>query len=335
MITRLVAAWHWWSDEILGLLPGPWRPRQDQLIALWDGDRLALWRRSGRQATLLGPAAAISGPLTLRLPGFSIWRRRLTLPRQALPFLRQILQNEMDRRTPWRADQVYFHATSEPDRSDRASLSVTIAVLPKQALEPALAALALQGWQADRVELCDTDDPALAGPVIALADGQPIGARSDGRRWPAAVVLGSTLLALISLVGQTAAMAVLESEASAVGREARSTRTLATDLDRLRRRAHFPSQVKQETLPMIALLDRVSRALPDDSWAQEIDIGGGRIEVIGVSQDAARLLALVEGENFTSAEFRAPITPAEGGGQKFHLKADLPPQVSGNEDAHR
>jgi general secretion pathway protein L len=324
LVAKLVSVWHWWSDEILGLLPRQWRPGQDQVIALWRSDRLELWQRSGKAAIPLGPAAPITEPLILRLPGHSLWRRRLTLPRQALPFLRQILQNEMDRRTPWRADQVYFHASGERDPTDRASLAVTLTVLPKQALEPALAGLALRGWHADRVELSDNDDPALAGPIIALGDGQPLGVRPVGRRWPALVAGGLTLAALLSLLGQNAALALLESRVSAATAEARSTRALATELDRLRRHAHFPSQIRAETEPMIALLDRISRALPDDSWAQEIDIGGEKIEVMGISQDAARLLALVERENFTAAEFRAPITPAEGGGQKFYLKADLP-----------
>lgn len=320
---RLQQFWHWWLGELTGLIPARWRPSQETMLALWRPDRLELWRRSDGE-TIVWRQERIDLPLTLRLPESRIWRRSFSLPRSAQPFLRQIFGNEMDRRTPWRADQVYFHLDSARDPEDRSKLKVSLALIPRKALEPALAELARRGWRADRVELCDATDPSETGPLVALQDGRPVSDGAPSHPWAQKLVLGLGALAIISLVGQSLWLAALSAQLQSLRSDVATTRKLANEVTSLERRSHFPRQRQSENASPLALLDAVSHALPDDSWAQEVTLGQGQIEITGRSQDAAKLLALLEQQGFAHAEFRAPVTPAEGGGQKFQLQAKLP-----------
>jgi general secretion pathway protein L len=291
MIERLLGFWRWWWNQIT--------PKK-QAVAVWQGGRLS---RSG------------DGALLLRLPEQKIWRRQFDMPRSAKPFLRQIFQNEMDRRTPWRADQVYYHLAAE--RSGEA-LSVTLSLLPKQAAEPALVELARQNLVADRLEL-GTD-----GPIVALSDGQPVNL-GDVQRWPRMALAAALSLAVLSLIGQSLGQLVLEMRLDAVRSQAAATRALAAENVKTLRRLHFPTLRRQEVAPQLALLNGLSQALPDDSWAEEVDVQNGQVDLIGISADPAKLIGLLQNGGFAGAEFKGPTTRAETGGQRFHVSTHAAP----------
>ena len=312
----LAGLWNWWWREISAMLPERLRPRQEEQLALWRPGQVALWRR-GPDGAL--PVKQPSQPLVLRLPGHKIWRRHFTLPRKAQPFLRQIFDNEMERRTPWRAEQIYYDLAAERHPEDRASLDVTLTVLPRKSVEPALAAMSAQGLPVDRVELSEDDDPALPGPVVAVADGKPVASAGGGGRRPA-LILGSLAgLALVSLVVQGIWQAAIEAELRGLRQQSADIRSLAADVAKLQRRQHFPSLRQREAGSVLAVLNGLARALPDDSWAEEVDIADGQVSVTGNSADSSRLLALLQTQGFAAAEFRGAQD-----GKKFLIHARVP-----------
>jgi len=290
----LLSLWTWWWREIEGLSP------KKQAVATWQNGRISLAGETG-------------GSLLLRLPEQKIWQRQFTMPRSAKPFLRQIFQNEMDRRTPWRADQVYFHLGAERQNDE---LAVTLSLLPKAAVEPALAELARKNLAADRLEL------KQGGPAVALADGQPVAIEAEGRarRRLVAIIVGA---ALLSLIGQNLTQLILDQRLDQVRSQAAATRSLAAENAKLARRQHFPSLRRQEVAPQLARLEALSRALPDDSWVEEISLKDGQVELTGISADPARLLGLLQANGFKDAEFKGPTIKAENG-QIFHVSAHAP-----------
>jgi general secretion pathway protein L len=312
----IASLWRWWRREMLALVPERWRSRREDCLALWRPGEVALWRRAGGFAT---PAEEpVADRLVVRLAEQKIWRRQFTLPKSARPFLRQILHNEMDRRTPWRADQVFYDVSAVAHGT---ALAVTLSLVPKKAVEPAVAELKARGLAADRIELCEGADPAATGAVLALADGAPVIAA--GGLWPQRALAALLAAAILSLLGQAAWLTYAEARLAAARQEAAATKRLAAEVALLSRHQHFPTLRRRETPTSLAALDRLARALPDDSWAEEVQFDGGGISVAGVSADPARLLALLQAQGFQSAEFRAPVTRAEGGGQRFQIKARL------------
>ena len=282
---RMTALWLWWYGQMAALLPQRWRTK---------------------------PAESLH---TLRLSNRRPWRRHLTLPRAAGPFLRQILRNEMDRRTPWQADQVYFTASAEKSRKS-GQLDVTLTVLPRRWAEPALAGLAARGLRADRIQLEE------AGPTLSLRDGEPLAEIGNGRK-PALILAAVTAVALLSLLVQAVWVEVLDLRLTAAQHEAAAARSLAAEADGLRRRQHFPSFQRDATPSAIAILNRVSRGLPDDAWLDEAEIKDRQVTLGGVSAEPAKLLALLQDAGLSEVQFAAPVTPAQGGGQRFQIRAKI------------
>jgi general secretion pathway protein L len=312
----------WWVGELEGLIPARFQPRRNEAIALWQDDRLSFWRRANAGMQPMTPADAAAESLSLRLTGVKFWHRDFTFPRAARPFLRQIFTNEMDRRSPWRAEAVYFRCEAENAGPDL--LTARLVLVPRQTVQPALAALAQLGMNADRLELTDDPDPANPSSAVGLTDGAPIMASSDASLLPAMALLALAALALISILVQGAWVIALSAQTVSARQEANMTRQLAADIARIERRRHFPSQVKERLPSAIGSLDALARALPDDAYVEDIAIADGHIVIAGVARDAAPLLARIDGaEPFANAAFRAPITAAENGLQRFQLSADL------------
>jgi general secretion pathway protein L len=320
MIAKIDLVWRWWCAEMLLLLPLAWRQWGDQWVALWRPDGTMFFRRRGSQAEVATPPPGAA--LILRLPDQRIWRRQIVLPRNAARFLHQILHNEMERRTPWRADQVYFDAAVPPEQNLPDQMAVTLSLLPRERVAAALADLSSQGWTVDRIELLDGADAALSGPQVAIEDGRRIGAQ--GPVWPGRLVAALLCAALLSIAGQLVLQAVTAEQLASVREQSASIRHLASDIAAMKRRQHYPALRREESQTAIAILDRLARALPDDAWAEQIELAPDGITVGGVAGEPARLLASLQAQGFTDAQFRAPITPAEKGGQKFLLHAHLP-----------
>ncbi len=326
MKALILRALRWWTLELIGLLPTAWRPGREGHLALWHEGQLTLWRlhADGPPQPVSDPQSLGAAPLLLRLVGQRPWRRQFRLPLAAQPYLSEIFSNEMDSRTPWRAEQIYFHLDAGRDPSDALQLVVTLVALPRVALEPVLRHLADLDLRADRLELSDSVDPAAIGPMVALGDGKMLaaGTATPSLR-PAAMIASLVLLALLSLAAQGVWQQALERKLANARQTANQTLALAGEIEATRRRQNFPLYRKQESIPAAAVLNALAHALPDDSWAEQIDLANDGIEVIGISTDAARLLSLLDQGGFVGAEFRAPVVPQEQGGEKFHLAAKI------------
>src|SRR5580765_4978568 len=122
----------WWAGQLANLLPARWRELfaegAQELLVDAGPSEFGIWRQSHGRNTEYGriprdqPAEDQRNQFS-RLrdriddPGLRVFyciplrrtlRRELTLPAAAEDKLRQVLAFEMDRQTPFKADQVYF-----------------------------------------------------------------------------------------------------------------------------------------------------------------------------------------------------------------------------------
>lgn len=296
----MIKLWRWWYGQMAALLPGK-QAESSRPMAVWRGDRIVLDESPG--------------PFTLRLASRQPWRRHFTLPHAARPFLRQILRNEMDRRSPWPADQVYFTAQSGKS-ADPGQIAVTLTVLPRRWADPALDALMVKNLPVDRIQLEEN------GPALSIAGGEPVADAGSSRR-PALILAVVMAIALLSLILQAGASLLIDVRLAGARHEAQTARALASEIDGLRRRQHFPSVRRDELPSAIAVLNRVSRTLPDGSWLDEVDLKERKLVLGGVSSEPAKLLPLLQADGFSLVQFAGPVVPAEGGGQHFQIRADL------------
>ena len=71
--------------------------------------------------------------------------------------------------------------------------------------------------------------------------------------------------------------------------------------------------------------------MPDDTYLTELHVADGKLEITGVTREAASLIQIIEQtEQFRNATFFAPTTraPLEAG-EQFHIEAQILPVLSG------
>ncbi len=340
----------WWFGEVTGILPARWRARTGRgpdLVAVWRPQAIEFLRYTvggtatesvgtvvcgdftGGRALVQQWGAAAARGVRLRLADARPLRRTFTLPQAAEPFLQQVVANELDRRTPWRADQAYFHAAVQERPEGGRELRVILTVLPRAAVKQAQADLAALGVAADTLELVAPDARADADTPVAALDTNRAIRRPPFGKWLAGAVCGATVIAALALAGHQWRRAGLEREVEVARYDAADSLRLADEVERLRAVLRFPEGQKLRRAPAVVILEDLSRLLPDDTWLSELHVDGDGVQIIGTSTNASRLLPLLEGSSlFSGAEFRSALVRAEGGGDRFHISVKVVPHVA-------
>ena len=149
-------------------------------------------------------------------------------------------------------------------------------------------------------------------PVASTAGRQH--ARGERILW---ILLGALVVAALAspLLHARLQLAASERETDAL---APRVRALIDARDRQQHAADqmdLPLRLKSSRPALVAVLDDLTKAVPDGSWLQSLTLSGHELVIDGLSPSAATLaLALEKSRSFTKVAFRAPITrdPATG-----------------------
>src|SRR5262245_54112478 len=148
-----------------------------RVIRLGEPDRDAIMRDAGSQEEL--PAFALSqdarlpgkvaraardGFVILELPPDRIVIRRTNVPAQAREFLAGIVRNQIERLSPWPADQAVYGFAAEASAEDAAALDVRVLITSRAVIDSACDELAAIGLRVDRIVAREAGVQA-AGPV--------------------------------------------------------------------------------------------------------------------------------------------------------------------------
>lgn len=339
----------WWVGELRDLLPQPLLRLLDQDSArLWvelsddGGPAFVLKRR--RDVQDLGPVD-LSGssdprtairnhlravgaerlPVVLGVPDGLVLARTVTLPAVAAENLRGVLRFDMDRLTPFRADEVAFDHRVEAGGAGTDRVVVTLWLLPRATLTEALR-------RAEALGLA----PVGIGVASQVANKRPIdflAAETPGRRGPAVrtAVLAVLCLLLVSaaalypLVRLQRQAAALSAEVAAARERAERVEGLRTELAAMAENAEIFVERRRRTPPVLVVLEELTRVMPDGTWLASLRIADGQCEFSGYSQRAALLLARFEGSPvFSQARFQAPVVQdGEPGLERFTIAATL------------
>jgi general secretion pathway protein L len=304
----------WWSEALASWLPLRWRVllglTQDRLLIQRLGDELHLQWQEAHQlrdvAQIPAPASSeelqallsrrlAELPRWLLLPGESVLHRRLLLPAAAAERLRDVVRFELDRQTPFSADQVCFDARILGRRED-GQLETELVVVPRARFDTTLQSLG--ALAAD-----------LVGVDVAGPDAQPMGvnllpseARHAGRaphrglHWALASV---AVLALVfagwrMLDNRRAAAAAFEAQMESRSAEARRVSAKRQQLVELAQGAITLDQARASRPTTVEVLDEITRRLPDNTYLEKLSIEGQRLLLIGLSPEASGLVARLQ-----------------------------------------
>lgn len=264
----------------------------------------------------------------LMTPGQVLFRS-LDFPKQAVDFLDGMIRAQIDRLTPWTADDVVF-GWSPPQANLRERVELTLAATSRQQIQPLLQLVT--GLGAASIAAF-ADLPAAAGaPAKIKVFDQPLrgaaGRAPDVPRMLRLALLSAGLAAAASLIAAAYIGSALELEQQQLTRRI-SERRVALRLNPNADGSALSllAKRKQTSPSSVVVLEALSQALPDITYVTELRIEGDKVQVVGMTQDAPSLIRLMErSPQFARATFFAPTTRAQNDpGERFHIEARITP----------
>ena len=254
--------------------------------------------------------------------------RPLDFPRQAADFLDGMIRTQIDRLTPWPAEDAVF-GWSSPSLSGQERIELTLAATSKQEIEPLVQLAAGLGAQSLA---------AFAKPSAASDLGEKIKVFDQPLRSAAHRVLDTprTLRAVLLSAGAAAAVELLVAAYFGDSFDSEQQQLLQRISQRRAALRLGPggnsalgllAKRKQTGPSTVVVLEALSQALPDGTYVTELRIDGDKVQVIGMTQDAPSLIRLIEkSPQFARATFFAPTTRGQNEpGEQFHIEARITP----------
>lgn len=254
------------------------------------------------------PDAFRSGELQLRLPPELFLTRALRLPDAGRGYLQPIIAHRLERLTPWRTDKVLYGYSVVEGVSEDGTIGVDLLATSVDLAAPFLRRLEDAGLTA--TGLGSDAEPFDAPLRFDLYRGRARAADCRFRSRIARVLaIGLAVLAATCLLSAVLA-ASAASDAEAVERRLAALRAeLALGRGPATSRERMLIEAKRPDTATIVLIDKLSRALPDDTVLRELDIDPTRIRLVGRSTDAPALIARLEaGTGLKNPRFAAPVT---------------------------
>lgn len=336
---QLAAFWRWWSGELMSLVP-------QRLAALGGAARVPLVSISPAELVLIEPASAV-GPdarvdvaaldeparrdalrrlleragetrsrVRLCLDPAESLVRRVRMPAATEENLRQVVAFEMDRLTPFRAEDVYFDSRVVSRDAAAGTILVLLAVARREAVDAKMRRLEALGAVVAGVTV--RDERGHPADLELLPSDTLAGRNSVQERY---VLYGA--FALVALLAAAALLVPVYHKREAVVTgfplldrargQAEATDKIAHDLEKQVADYNFLLAKKHSTYPVLALLEEVTHLLPDNTWVQQVDIktvGKTReVQVSGEAPSSSKLIEIFEQSRLLqNAQTRGTVT---------------------------
>jgi general secretion pathway protein L len=255
--------------------------------------------------------------------------RQLELPRRASEFLDGIIRSQIDRLTPWSAEDAVF-GWSKPNAIANDRIVVTVAATARTQLTPFVQAVT--GLGAESIAVSTIPEAAEHGGGAIRMLEQQTRSRIDIHRVRGALVAILVIAGLAAGISLGAAVVIaddLSTRQDDLSRrigERRAALRAGLDaaansaLSRLERR-------KYEDPSVVIVLDELSKVLPDHTFVTEFRFQDKTLQVVGITRDAPSLIGLIEqSPQFARATFFAPTTRSPGDqGERFNIEVHIEP----------
>ncbi|CAN5495098.1 hypothetical protein BH11PSE11_BH11PSE11_13040 [soil metagenome] len=346
--------WGWWSGELRELAP-QWMLQSGTsantllieigahavVLRRWVQGSLAEVGRLDLQAadstginiafqTLVTRLRKRNDRIALWLAGSQFLSKQIELPLATAENLRQVLGFEMDRHTPFKADQVYFDFRVVQRDTQNSRLVAELVLAPRASVDAALEQLARWGIPAHAVYVASGSPPS-DDPMDLMPADRRVTKTSAQHMFNLGLLAFVVVLAISAITiplwqKRQVAIALIPMVALAKS-QATSTDALRRDWDKRSADYNFVLEKKQTVPPLVVQLDELTRLLPDDTWVQQLDLKGKELQIQGETASSSKLIALVESSRILrEANFRSPLTKGLApNSERYHLVAEVKP----------
>ena len=302
----LQQGWRLWLTELRGCVP-KWLAFQD------PPEHVHHW-------PLTAPVVPGNARQVLMLAPDAVLQQSVQLPLAAARNLVEVVGYELDRYTPFNAEQLYFVARQE--RRTPSHLEVRVVAILRERLDQVLTDCAALGLYPHRVDAAGLGIDLLPAPLRPRS-------RSAGKQLQRSLpwLCGALLIAAM-LLWLNDRQRVLDSMHATVQQqkaEVAQVHALRQQLLNTRGAAQYMSQRKRAQPPLAALLNDLTSCLPADTWLDQLDVKDGEVSFSGQSAKASGLISRIKGcQRLDNAQFEGVIQPdARTGKDQFALRAHL------------
>ncbi len=327
----------WWRRELSFLVPEKIKrlvnDKQGFLIIYARGQQLELVYSLAEHteiiATLARNEAAIAAykalqdkderlakaTVILRLTANDALQKTLALPAAAKENLAQVIAYELDRYTPFSAEQVYFAVKPLAGANEPDQIRVQLILTPRELLDGLyddVKALGLAPLLAD-YDGAANDLENSYDPYTLL----PEKLRPKTANTPRLIYASLTSAVLILLIAvlampvwlQSQTVTALEEKIQTIEKEAKKTKALQVEIDAVVDETRKLLAEKNAAPTVLAMLNELSRLIKDDTWLAYLQYSDGHLQLQGESPTASTLISLLEASNlFINTRFVSPVT---------------------------
>jgi general secretion pathway protein L len=329
----------WWQQQLTECVPLALRNKlaRARRPAMWSPSADRVWSAGGTleqsKPFLNSALAQRGGEVALVVGEANGFRRELEMPLAVQDRLQQVLAFELDRLTPLKPSELYYDFRVSQRNMAAGTCTVELAAAPKMRVDPMLAEAKRKNIDVKRMLLAPRDADTSLDLFNALKSRADDAAPK--RNWinPALMALCAALLiAIVALplwqmrqyivdLGPVEAKAKADAEVASV---------IQRQLEKQIGEYNLPLTRKHGAPLVVQLLDDLSKRLPDDTWAQSIEIRSvpnqkaKEVVIQGETGSGGKILQLVqESPMIKDPAFKATMTRVAANAERFHIAGEM------------
>lgn len=276
--------------------------------------------------------------LILRLTGQEAIQKELALPSAVKENLAQVVAYELDRYTPFKAEQVYFAVKPLAGENEPGQIRVMLVLTPRETLDALYEDVKALGMSPLFVDYEATpNDLEQRYDSYNLLPESLREKTANAPRLVYSALIATALLLLGTILVlpvwfEYQAVNALQEKINAIEKDAKGVNALQSQIDAMINETQLLIAEKNAAPAVVDMFNALSALIKDDTWLAYAQYSDGHLQIQGESPAASELIGVLEdSELFANVRFVSPVTQDRISKQeRFQITADVTPVVVGS-----
>jgi general secretion pathway protein L len=274
--------------------------------------------------------------IILRLTAQEAIQKELSLPAAVKENLSQVVAYELDRYTPFNAEQVYFAVKPQQGDHEPGQIRAMLVITPRETLDALYEDMMAMGMSPLFVDYDETPND-----LEQLHDGYnllPERLREKTANTPR-LIYTALIAGVFLLLGAVLVLPVwfeyrtvnaLQEKIDAIEKDAKAVKALQLEIDAMVDETRLLIAEKKAAPAVVEMLNTLSTIIKDDTWLGYAQYSDGHLQLQGESPAASALIGVLEdSELFANARFVSPITQDKVSKlERFQITVDVTTAVA-------